>query len=96
MEKELIVKWTIRESETSRILDLLPQMVEKTRNEKGNLSYNIYQSADNLNVLILHERYADQEALDTHKISAHYLETVVAQIIPHLETREVQLVNKLF
>jgi autoinducer 2-degrading protein len=96
MEKELIVKWTIRESETSRILDLLPQLVEKTRNEKGNLSYHIYQSADHQNVLILHERYADQEALEIHKKTAHYLETVVAQIIPHLENREVQMLNKLF
>jgi autoinducer 2-degrading protein len=96
MEKELIVKWTIRESETSRIIGLLPQLVEKTRNEKGNLSYHIYQSTDNRNVLILHERYADQEALEIHKSSEHYLETVAAQIIPYLENREVQLVNKLF
>ncbi len=96
MEKELIVKWTIRESETSRILGLLPQLVEKTKNEKGNLSYHIYQSADNQNVLILHERYADQEALESHQNSAHYQETVIAQIIPQLENREVQPVNKLF
>lgn len=96
MEKELIVKWKIAASETSRILGLLPQLVEKTRNEKGNLFYHIYQSADDLNILILHERYADQEAVETHKNSQHYLETVVAQIIPHLETRELQLVNKLY
>lgn len=96
MEKELIVKWKIAASETSRILGLLPELVEKTRNEKGNLLYHIYQSADDLNVLILHERYADQEAVDFHKNSEHYLETVAAQIIPHLETREVQLVNQLF
>ena len=96
MEKELIVKWTVNPSETSRILGLLPQLVEKTRNEKGNLSYHVYQSAENVNVIILHERYADQEAVEAHKNSAHYLETVAAQIIPHLENREVQLVNKLF
>jgi autoinducer 2-degrading protein len=96
MEKELIVKWTIRESETSRILGLLPQLAEETKNEKGNLAYNIYQAADNANVLFLHERYADQEALDFHKNSAHYQNTVVAQIIPYLENREVQLLNKLF
>ena len=95
MEKELIVKWTIRESETSRILGLLPQLAEGTKNEKGNLSYDIYQSEENHNVLFLHERYADQEAVEIHKNSAHYQEIVVAQIIPHLETREVQLVNKL-
>ena len=96
MEKELIVKWTIKASETSRILRLLPQLAEKTRNEKGNLSYHIYQSADDQNVIILHERYADQDAVEAHKNSEHYLETVAKQIIPHLENREVQLVIKLF
>ncbi|WP_298731646.1 putative quinol monooxygenase [uncultured Chitinophaga sp.] len=96
MEKELIIKWTIRESETSRILGLLPQLAADTKKEKGNLLYNIYQAADNANVLILHERYADQEALNFHKNSAHYRETVVTEIIPYLENREVQLLNKLF
>jgi autoinducer 2-degrading protein len=95
MEKELIVRWTIRESETSRILDLLPQLAADTKNEKGNLAYSIYQATDNANVLILHERYADQEALEFHKNSTHYKEVVVAQIIPYLENREVQLLTKL-
>lgn len=95
MEKELIVRWTIRESETSRILDLLPQLAADTKNEKGNLAYSIYQATDNPNVLILHERYADQEALEFHKNSTHYQEIVVAQIIPYLENREVQLLTKL-
>ena len=96
MEKELIVKWTIRESETIRILGLLPKLVADTKNEKGNLTYNIYQAAENVNILILHERYADQEALETHKNSRHYQETVAEQIIPFLEGREVQLLHKLF
>jgi len=96
MEKELIVKWTIRESETSRILGLLPELAAATKNEKGNLAYNIYEAADNVNVLVLHERYKDEEALDFHKNSAHYQETVVKQIIPYLENREVLLLNKLF
>ncbi len=96
MEKELIVKWKIKESETAGIVKLLPQLVEKTRNEPGNIFYNIYLSANDTNEIILHERYADSDALEAHKNSEHYQETVVKQIIPHLETREVTIVNKLF
>jgi len=95
MEKELIVRWTIRESETSRVLGLLPKLAANTKNEKGNLEYNVYQVADSPNVLILHERYVDQDALDFHKTSAHYQDIVLAQIIPYLENREVQLLTKL-
>ena len=96
MEKELIVKWKIKETETPRILDLLSQLVEKTRNEKGNLSYNIYQSVDDNNVFILHERYSDDAAIEFHKSSAHYQEIVAGEIIPHLEVREVSSLRKLY
>ncbi|MET4141448.1 putative quinol monooxygenase [Pedobacter sp. UYP1] len=96
MEKEIIVKWKIKETETSRILDLLAGLEEKTKGEKGNLSYNIYQSVDDANVLILHERYTDAEAAEAHKNSAHYQEIVAKQIVPYLEIREVSSVKKLY
>jgi len=96
MEKEVIVKWRIKETETSIVLDLLAELVEKTRTEKGNLFYNIYQSVDDPNVLILHELYADAEAAEAHKNSVHYQEIVAGQIIPHLEIREVTSVKKLY
>jgi autoinducer 2-degrading protein len=96
MEKEIFVKWKIRETETPRILGLLPALVEKSRKERGNLSYNIYQSAEDTNVLILHERYVDAHAADEHKTHVHYQEVVVAQIIPCLEEREVFILNKLY
>jgi quinol monooxygenase YgiN len=96
MEKEVIVKWRIKETETSRILGLLAELVEKTRAEKGNLFYNIYQSVEDANVLILHERYADAEAAEAHKSSAHYQDIVAGQVVPHLEVRKVSSVKKLY
>ena len=95
MERELIVKWKIRESETSRILKMLPELAEKTKNEKGNISYAIYQSESNPNELILHEHYTDQNAVEEHKSSEHYQRIVLNEIIPHLEIREVVVVKRL-
>lgn len=95
MEKELIVKWKIKESETARILELLPILTEKTKKEEGNLFYAIYQSESDSNELILHERYVDAEAVETHKNSEHYQKIVVDEIIPHLEIREVTIVKRL-
>jgi quinol monooxygenase YgiN len=96
MQIQIIVKWKIQATETGRILDLLPQLIEKTRNEEGNISYNIYQSTDDANILILQECYANAEALEEHKASVHYQETVAAQIIPFLEVREVYSLKKLY
>jgi len=95
MEKELIVKWKIKESETARILKLLPTLVEKTKKEEGNLFYAIYQSENDANELLLHERYADADAVEAHKNSEHYQKIVVDEIIPHLEIREVTIVKRL-
>ncbi len=95
MEKELIVKWKIKESETARILKLLPTLAEMTKKEKGNLFYAIYQSENDPNELLLHERYTDADAVEAHKNSEHYQKTVVDEIIPHLEIREVTIVKRL-
>jgi quinol monooxygenase YgiN len=95
MEKEIIVKWKIKASETPRILALLRAMAEKTRAEPGNLLYTIYQSENDPNEIILHERYTDADAVEAHKKSDHYQRIVATEIIPHLEVREVSLVQKL-
>ena len=95
MERIVIAKWKIKESETSRILKMLPELAEKTRNEKGNLSYAIYQSENDPFELILHEQYVDAAAAETHRQSEHYKRIVVNEIIPHLEVREVAFVKKL-
>ena len=96
MEKEVIVKWKIEDAHTAKILGLLQELTVKTRSEKGNIFYNIYQSDEDNNVLILHECYITAEAAQFHKDSAHYQEIVVGQIIPYLQVREVSTVKMLY
>lgn len=95
MEKELIVKWQIKPSETARILELLPELARLSKTETGNLAYSIFQSEENPNVIFLHEIYVNEAAIEAHKASAAYQEIVVGRIMPHLEFREVNFVNKL-
>ena len=95
MNIEFIVKWKIKESETDRILKMLPELAAKSKNEKGNVSYAIYQSESDDNELILHEQYTDVDAVEAHKKSEHYQTIVVNEIIPHLTLREVIRVKKL-
>lgn len=42
MERIVFAKWKIKESEASRILKMLPELAEKTRTEKGNISYRAH------------------------------------------------------
>ncbi len=96
MEKELIVRWKIKETETARILELLPELAGKTRREPGNRLYAIYQSESDPNEFILHERYADEQAAEAHRHSEHYQRIVAGEVIPNLEVREVTRVKKLW
>lgn len=95
MKREVIVKWKIKASETARILELLPELAEKSRAEAGNISYAVYQSETDPNELILHECYADAAAAEAHRNSAHYQKIVATEVLPHLEVREVTFVRQL-
>jgi len=95
MKREVIVKWKIKASETARVLELLPELAAKSRSEAGNISYAVYQSETNPNELILHECYADAAAAEAHRNSEHYQKIVAAEVLPHLEVREVTFVRQL-
>jgi len=95
MKREVIVKWKIKASETARILELLPELAAKSRSEAGNISYAVYQSETDPNELILHECYADAAAVEAHRNSEHYQKIVAAEVLPHLEVREVTFVRQL-
>ena len=95
MQRMFIAKWVTKEAERPRIQELLPELAEKSRAEKGNVFYTIYQSEADPNVFILHECYADAAAAEGHGQSEHYQRIVVSQITPHLVVREVMVVKHL-
>jgi len=46
---------------------------ENTRNEPGNLRFDVLQSAENSQQFMLYEVYHSEEAVAAHKETAHYL-----------------------
>lgn len=53
------------------VLQALEALVQGTRNEPGNLRYDLYAGEDGS--LQLHELYRNQAAIDAHRASPHYL-----------------------
>jgi quinol monooxygenase YgiN len=53
---------------------LLTWMVERTRAEPGCERYDLYEERDADGALHLFERYRDQEALEAHRATDHYVE----------------------
>lgn len=60
-------------------LELAKKLVEETRKEPGNLSYQLIQSREAKNIYAFMEQWPDQEALNVHMESDHF-KKLIAEI----------------
>ena len=67
------VTFIAKEDKVAKLKALLRTMIDASRNETGCLLYNIYQREDDPKVFVVVETWANEEALDGYKRSAHYL-----------------------
>lgn len=88
-------KWQVKKDSIQAVLNLLPELVQKSIAEEGNSQYKIYRSNSESNLFILFEAYRDEQSLDAHRNSSHFHEIIVKQIVPLLENREVILTSEL-
>ena len=47
-------------------------VIEGTRKEAGNLSYNLYQNTSFPTMFLFYEEYKDEAAMDTHASSVYF------------------------
>jgi quinol monooxygenase YgiN len=59
-------------------LAVAKKVVEGTRTEEGNISYNLLEDAEQPNVFVFLEKWQDQNALDIHEKTPHFGEFVKA------------------
>lgn len=62
------------EGKADELRRLLSWMVENTRREPGCEGYDLYRQGDPVETFHLFERYRDDEALQEHRASEHYIE----------------------
>ena len=67
------VTFIAKEDSIEQMRALLVTMVEASKAEKGCLLYDIFQLKDELTKFIVVESWESEEALDGHKLSAHYI-----------------------
>ena len=67
------VTFIAKEGHEKQLSTLLNSMINASRNEQVCLLYDIFQYESNTNKFIVLESWADEEALQGHKHSKHYL-----------------------
>jgi (4S)-4-hydroxy-5-phosphonooxypentane-2,3-dione isomerase len=92
----VFAKWQVRDGELDKVLNLFAELVNKTRQEEGNLFYTIHQSNTDPNTFMLYEAYKDEAAVAAHRASDHFKAIALEQIIPVLQNREVILATQVF
>ena len=84
----LVARYHIADGKRDEVIGHIRQM--KTRVEEVEpacLAYEVWESQDDPNVLLLNEVYADQAAVDAHRVTAHFKDIVEGRIIPNLKQR---------
>lgn len=73
MEKKTIVaRLEVLPGKEQEFIGKAEPLIQGTRAEEGNISYNLYQNPANPVAFIFYEEYKDQQAMDTHAASAHF------------------------
>jgi quinol monooxygenase YgiN len=86
----LIARHTMKPGTEGTVLPLVEQLVDATRSEPGNLSFDPYRSLSDPTSYVLLERYASREALTAHRATPHFQKILLSQIVPLLAHRAIE------
>lgn len=84
----VVAKWTAKEGEQDAVAAELTQMIEPTREEPGNLAYQVHRDPDDPRVFLLYEQYVDEAAYAAHGASEHFRRHAVERSFDRLASRE--------
>jgi len=87
MEFVVVARYRAHGGTAGLVADALSRMVEPTRAEPGNLDYRVFRDPRDRSVFVLVERYADEDAFDVHRATAHFGQWIAGQVLPNLEDR---------
>jgi PTH1 family peptidyl-tRNA hydrolase len=71
MKKRVIARLLLNEASLASFKLCADKILVKSREENGNISYNLYQNFSRKSEFLFVEIYQDQEALDIHFNSEH-------------------------
>ncbi len=91
----IVAKNLIKQEKIEEFKSLAEKLINESRKEKGNVSYNLYQDANNSKILSFIEEWESQDAINIHNKSIHFT-TIVPQFAELKESQpEINLYKKL-
>jgi quinol monooxygenase YgiN len=93
---KIIARNTVLEGKKEEFILLVKELVEKSRAEEGNISYDLWEDIKNPNVITFIEEWKDQRAIEIHNATEHFTR-IVPQIheVVEAEGSEVRLYSQV-
>lgn len=94
-ELKIIAVITAKEAYQQDILKALHAVVDGTRKEEGNVSYDLHQDTKNPLKYTIIEVWKSQEAIDSHNQTEHFLSFVKA-IENKVDGLDIDVIKKVY
>jgi quinol monooxygenase YgiN len=72
----IIAKNTVKQGTAEAFKEAAKPLIEGSRAEEGNISYDLFEDVANPNVLTFVERWKDEAAIKMHNASAHFTQAI--------------------
>ena len=72
MKKTIIAQIQVKANDVEKFIKLAKQMVKTSNNEKGCITYELFNHIDSKGRFLFFEEYSNQEAVNYHNTSDHF------------------------
>lgn len=90
----LIATYTIKEDQRDALLAALQENVRASRQEAGNISFEVYEDTTHPHTLYLVEDWQSAKAIEHHRTTPHFA-TFMERIANLMENRKAKLMTHL-
>jgi len=72
----IVAKNSIKQGKADEFKVLAEKLINESRKESGNISYNLYEDVKNCNILTFIEEWESEDAINIHFNSKHFTSIV--------------------
>ncbi len=89
-----LVYVNVKEEYIDNFIEITKYNCENSRNEEGNIRFDLLQNVDDPKKFTLYEHFRDKNAVDFHKTTEHYKKWA-ATVEPYMAAKREKSVNEI-
>ena len=91
---KIVAKSLIKDNEIENAINLYKELVKKTVQEEGCISYELFQDISNKNILVIVEEWENENYFEAHKNSEHF--TQIVPLISNIRlSSEINILHRI-